>query len=86
MLGKIETRRRGWQRNEMVGAASLLDPMDMSLSILQDIVRSRKPDVLLPMGQNITTTEQQTTWAVQRRPGVTNGLELELRASAKLRK
>ena len=40
MLGKIEARRRGWQRmREMDG---FIDSMDMNLSKLQEMVKDRK--------------------------------------------
>ena len=41
MLGKIEgRRRRGWQRIKWLD--SIIDPMDMSLSILWEMVKDRK--------------------------------------------
>ena len=40
MLGKIEGRRRGWQR--MIYLDSIIDLMDMSLSKFQEIVKDRE--------------------------------------------
>ena len=40
MLGKIEGRRRGWQR--MRWFDSIIDSVDMNLSKLQEIVKDRK--------------------------------------------
>ena len=39
MLGKIEGKRRGWQR--MTWLDSITNSMDMNLSKLQDIVEDR---------------------------------------------
>ena len=40
MLGKIEGRRRGWQR--MIWLDSITDPMYMNVSKLQKIVKYRE--------------------------------------------
>ena len=40
MLGKIEDKRRGWERMRWLG--SITDPMDMSLSKLKEIVKDRE--------------------------------------------
>ena len=50
MLGKTEDRRRGQQRMRWLDG--VIDPMDMSLSKLQEMVqlRTEKSDVLQPMG------------------------------------
>ena len=41
MLGKIESRSRGWQK--MRGVDGIRDTMDLSLSKLRGIVRDGKP-------------------------------------------
>jgi len=40
MLGKIEVRRRGWQRMRELDV--VIDSMDMSLSKLQELVKDRE--------------------------------------------
>ena len=62
MLGKIEgKRRRGQQRMRWLD--DIADPMDMSLSKLQEIVKERKPGMLQFMGlqtvRHDLATEQQ---------------------------
>ena len=48
-LGKIEgKRRRGQQRMKLL--ASITDTMDMNLSKLRNIVKDRKPGMLLFIG------------------------------------
>ena len=59
MLGKIEDRRRRG-RQRMRWLDSIIDSMDVSLSKLQEIWRTRKPGVLQSMrsqraGHNLTT-------------------------------
>ena len=48
MLGKIEGRRRGWQRMRWLDGNT--DSMDMGLSRLQELVREGRPGVLRFMG------------------------------------
>ena len=49
MLGKIEgKKRRGQQRMRLLD--SITDLMDMNLSKLRDIVKNRKPGMLLFIG------------------------------------
>ena len=49
ILGKIEGRRRKRQWR-MGGLDGITDSMDMSLSKLLEIVKDRKPGILLSMG------------------------------------
>ena len=61
MLGKIEGRRRGWQR--MRWLEGITDSMDISLNNSRRLWRTRKPDMLQSMGlQRVShnwETEQQ---------------------------
>ena len=49
MLGKIESRRRR-ERETMSWLGGITESMDMSLSQLQEIVKTGKPGVLPSMG------------------------------------
>ena len=49
MLGKIKGRRRGG-RQRMSWLDSIIDSIDMSLSKLQEIMRTGKPGMLRSMG------------------------------------
>ena len=48
MLGKVEGKRRGWQRVRWLD--SITDSMDMNLSKLQEIVKTGEPGMLQSMG------------------------------------
>ena len=62
MLGKIEGRRRGWQRMRRLDG--ITDSMDMSLSELQEIVKDRKPGML----QFIESQRVGHDWATEWQP------------------
>ena len=49
MLGKIEDRKRSGQQR-MRWLDGITESMDMSLSIVRDMVKDRKPGVLQAMG------------------------------------
>ena len=48
MLGEIEGRRRGWQRMKWLDG--IMDPMDMSVHKLREMVKNRKRGMLRSMG------------------------------------
>ena len=48
MLGKVEGKRRGWQRVRWLD--SITDSMDMNLSKLREIVKTGEPGMLQSMG------------------------------------
>ena len=48
MLGKIEGKRRQWQRMRCLD--SITNSMDMNLGILQEIVQNGRPGILQSMG------------------------------------
>ena len=58
MLGKIEGRRRGWQRTRWLDG--ITDSMDMSLSKLQVMVKDRESWFASVHG----VTKSQTQWVV----------------------
>ena len=59
MLGKIEGRRRGWQR--MRWSAGITDSMDMSLSKLLKMVKGREDWCAAVLG----VTKSQTHWGTE---------------------
>ena len=56
MLGKIEGRRRGWQRMRWLDG--ITDSMDKSLNKLRETVKDRKLDVLQFMGHKESETNE----------------------------
>ena len=48
MVGKFESKRRGWQRIRWLN--NITDSMDMNLSKLWEIAKGKKPGVLQSMG------------------------------------
>ena len=62
MLGKVEGKRRGWQRVRWLD--SITDSMDMNLSKLREIVKDGEPGMLQSMGSqgvgHDLATEQTT--------------------------
>ena len=57
MLGKIEDRRRGWQRMRLLGG--IIDSMDMSFSKLWEMVKSREA-CCSPWGHKESDTTEWT--------------------------
>jgi len=60
MLGKIEGRRRGWQRMRRLDG--ITDLMDMSLGKLQEFVVDRESGVLQSIGSQRSDMTEQLNW------------------------
>ena len=78
MLAKIEGKRRRGQQG-MRWLDSITDSMDMNLSKFQEIMETKKSDVLQSMGlkrvgQDLATEQQQYTWG-NKKPNKTYPLQ-----------
>ena len=66
MLGKIEGRRRR-RRQRMRWCDDIIDPMDLSLSELWEMMKDREAVCCNPQGRRVgqdLVTEQQQLWVV----------------------